>query len=72
MKEKPRKRVGRDWKNLHESAKMLTEFRIPLIDTAGCKVKDKVKDMTKGHRLVLKGRVENLCGTRTISLERDI
>lgn len=68
VKEKPQKRVGRDWKNLHESAKMLIELRILLIDTAGYKVKD--KGATKGHGLVLKGSVQNPCGTRTISLER--
>lgn len=48
---------------------MLIEFRIPLIDVASCKVKG--KDVTKGHLLVLKGGAENLCGTRTTSLERD-
>lgn len=71
VKEEPQKRVGKDWKSLRGSAKVLTEFRVALIDTADCKVKDKFKDMTKGHRLVVKGRADKLCGRRTISLERD-
>lgn len=49
---------------------MLIELRILLIDAAGCNVKDKVKGVTKGHGLVLKDSVQNLCGARTISLER--
>jgi len=28
--------------------------------------------MKKGHRLVLKDRVQNFCGMRTVSLEREI
>jgi len=36
VKKEPKKRVGRDWKNLDESAKMFIEFGSPLIDTAGC------------------------------------
>lgn len=66
--------IKEDRKRLEEATwfKILTEFRITLIDTAGCQVTGKVKDMKKGHRLVLKDRVQNFCGMRTVSLEREI
>lgn len=58
VKEKPLKRVGKVWKTLHESAKMLIEFTIPPTDmVARSMTKSKIY-RKKRQRLVLKDNLE--------------